>query len=101
MQEKRRHYRKPISLTIELVGADGKARPGACRDVSLSGAHLALDDPPRFEESVVVRFPIGPGGAMLAYPSIVRWTKPGEVGVQFGLLGARETYAVTELIAKS
>ncbi len=34
----------------------------------------------------------------LAMPAVVRWTKPGEgMGLQFGLLGARETHAITEI----
>jgi type IV pilus assembly protein PilZ len=36
-----------------------------------------------------------------ALPGIVRWVKPGSMGVQFGLLGARETYAITEMLADS
>ena len=30
---------------------------------------------------------------------IVRWTKPEGLGIQFGAMGARETYALTELLA--
>ncbi len=34
----------------------------------------------------------------LAMPAVVRWTRPGEgMGIQFGLIGARETHAITEL----
>jgi type IV pilus assembly protein PilZ len=31
-------------------------------------------------------------------PAVVRWTREGGFGVQFGLLGARETHALTELM---
>jgi type IV pilus assembly protein PilZ len=30
--------------------------------------------------------------------SIVRWTQPTGMGVQFGPMGARETHALTELL---
>ena len=30
-------------------------------------------------------------------PGVVRWLKPGGFGVQFGLLGARDTHAISEL----
>jgi len=33
-----------------------------------------------------------------ALPGVVRWTKGNSMGVQFGLLGARETYAITEML---
>jgi hypothetical protein len=31
-------------------------------------------------------------------PAVVRWTKPGGFGVQFGLLGALETHLISELM---
>jgi type IV pilus assembly protein PilZ len=31
-------------------------------------------------------------------PATVRWLNPGGFGVQFGLLGARETHAISELL---
>jgi type IV pilus assembly protein PilZ len=34
-------------------------------------------------------------------PAVVRWTKPGGFGVQFGLLGARETHALGLLVRGS
>ena len=43
---------------------------------------------------------VGDARAPSALPGIVRWVKPGSMGIQFGLLGARETYAITELLAK-
>ena len=33
--------------------------------------------------------------------SKVRWTETTGMGVQFGMMGARETYALTKLIAAS
>jgi hypothetical protein len=34
----------------------------------------------------------------LRLPAVVRWTKPGGFGVQFGLLGALETHVLSELM---
>jgi hypothetical protein len=31
-------------------------------------------------------------------PGIVRWNKPGGIGLQFGLLGAKETHLLAELM---
>jgi type IV pilus assembly protein PilZ len=31
-------------------------------------------------------------------PAVVRWTRQDGMGVQFGLLGARETHAITEVV---
>jgi type IV pilus assembly protein PilZ len=38
--------------------------------------------------------------ANTALPAIVRWVTAKEMGIQFGLLGARETYALTELLSE-
>jgi hypothetical protein len=35
--------------------------------------------------------------APFALPGVVRWNRDGGMGVQFGLIGARETHAITEL----
>jgi hypothetical protein len=32
-----------------------------------------------------------------ALPCVVRWTGADGMGVQFGLIGARETHAITEI----
>jgi Tfp pilus assembly protein PilZ len=31
-------------------------------------------------------------------PGVVRWTRADGMGIQFGLLGARETHAITEVV---
>jgi type IV pilus assembly protein PilZ len=31
--------------------------------------------------------------------AVVRWSKPGGMGVQFGRMGARETHGLTELMS--
>jgi type IV pilus assembly protein PilZ len=33
--------------------------------------------------------------------AVVRWTEAGGMGVQFGTMGARETYALTKLISSA
>ena len=35
--------------------------------------------------------------APFALPGVVRWNRDDGMGVQFGLIGARETHAITEL----
>jgi hypothetical protein len=72
---------------------------GACRDLSVGGAHVQTDEPAPFGSAVTVyaEFP-GTRGA-LVLPGVVRWTREREMGVQFGMLGARETYAITQVLA--
>jgi type IV pilus assembly protein PilZ len=100
VQEQRRHFRKPIELAVEFNVADGPRKPGTCRDFSLGGMHIDAEETAPFGANVTIHMTVGNARAPSALPGIVRWVKPGSMGVQFGLLGARETYAITELLAK-
>jgi hypothetical protein len=51
-----------------------------------------------FNGEVVVHVLLPGQRAPFALPAVVRWSRAGEgMGLQFGLLGARETHAITEL----
>jgi hypothetical protein len=39
-------------------------------------------------------------GVDLKLPGTVRWAKPGGLGIQFGLLGARETHSIAQLLKR-
>lgn len=100
MQEKRRHFRKSIRLELEFTAPDGTRRAGVTHDVSLGGLHIETDEPAPFGATITIYLSGVKGlSPTAALPAVVRWLKPREMGVQFGLLGARETYALTELLA--
>ncbi|HMI83056.1 MAG TPA: PilZ domain-containing protein [Polyangiaceae bacterium] len=101
MQEKRRHFRKQVSLDVEFNVAEGPRQAGLCRDFSLGGVHIDTTSPAPFGANVTVYLRLKGASAVSALPGIVRWVKAGSMGVQFGLLGARETYAITEMLAES
>ena len=97
MQDKRSHPRVPLSanLTCEVKGAGSIS--GSARDISIGGMYIESDAQVSFgqEVTILLRLPNTKADARL--PGIVRWLKPGGFGVQFGLLGARETHAISEL----
>lgn len=99
MQEKRRHYRKRVSAAVEFQIGDGPRQPGVCQDFSLGGMHIQATATAAFGARITIHWPLKglPEGSTL--PGLVRWVKPGSIGVQFGSLGARETYALTEMLA--
>jgi phage-related baseplate assembly protein len=99
VQEKRRHFRKRISSALEFQVGDGPKMAGVCHDLSLGGIHIQADVTPPFGAQIVVHFQFKGTSAPSALPGVVRWVKPGAIGVQFGSLGARETYAITEMLA--
>ena len=98
MIEQRRHFRRPVEYSIEIEAAGVPRIAGVCRDLSLGGMHVEATELPAFAAEVTVHLTLPGGGAPLAMPAVVRWTKPGNVGLQFGLLGARETYAIMEVV---
>jgi hypothetical protein len=75
------------------------ALAGTIVDLSVGGVFIEAESAPPFATEVVVvgDFPGNPG---MKLPAVVRWTKPGGFGVQFGLLGARETHLLTTLVQR-
>ncbi|HEY2409834.1 MAG TPA: PilZ domain-containing protein [Polyangiaceae bacterium] len=98
MEDKRVHPRVIVDLTVSCEPKDGSAFTGLARDISVGGMFIETSAPMVFgsELSIVVRLPGAKADFRL--PAIVRWVKSGGFGVQFGLLGARETHAITELL---
>ena len=101
MQEKRRHFRKSADYAVEFGVSEGPRQSGVCRDFSLGGMHIQTTNPAPFGANVTVYLKLKGMQKPSALPGIVRWVKDDEMGVQFGLLGARETYAITEMLSEA
>jgi Tfp pilus assembly protein PilZ len=71
---------------------------GVAKDISVGGMFVECPEVLPFGTELVVvgQLPGAPGALRL--PGVVRWAKPGGLGVQFGLLGARETHAIARLL---
>jgi hypothetical protein len=99
--EKRRYARAPIDLPVVFsVKGSGGEGEGIGRDVSLGGIFIETETPASFGAEVIVRVRLRtPTDAERDFdlPGVVRWVRSGGMGVQFGLLGALETHAITEL----
>jgi len=96
--EQRRHQRAPIDVPLEFTSKDGGARhAGRGTDISLGGMFVETAAPLPFGAELVVHVTLPGQRAPFALPAIVRWASPEGMGLQFGLIGARETHAITEL----
>ena len=86
------------STSCELKS--GGVIAGTGKDISLGGMYVECKEILAFgtELTIVTRLPGTAQESRL--PAIVRWSKPGGIGVQFGLLGARETHAITQLMRR-
>jgi hypothetical protein len=82
-------------VQIEIPGR-GKSRAWAV-DIGLGGMFIETDDVPPYASFVLVTVGEHAPSAPIRIPAIVRWTTPHGFGVQFGLLGVRETQALLAL----
>jgi type IV pilus assembly protein PilZ len=101
IREKRQHARARVdqACSIESSGSTD-AIAATLRDISVGGAFVESSHAFPFgtELSLVVALP---GEATpLRLSGTVRWSHGDGFGVQFGLLGARETFAITQLTKK-
>ena len=97
MLDLRRYQRSPIDVDLEfaLKGATERMR-GRGKDISLGGMFVQTGQPQAFSSELVVYVTLPGQRVQLTLPCIVRWVGGGGMGLQFGLIGARETYAITE-----
>jgi type IV pilus assembly protein PilZ len=100
--ELRRTPRAPIDAVVEFaIKGDPVRRHGKAHDISLGGMFVETPTPPNFGAEVVIYITLPGEKSAFALPGVIRWTRNGGMGVQFGLLGARETYTITEAVKKS
>lgn len=98
MRDHRKHPRKLIELSIAFRVGDGPRVDAICRDLSLGGMFIETSSPAPFGATVEVLLSLQGLKQVAVIPSVVRWTTPEGMGVQFGVMGARETYALTQLL---
>ena len=96
--EKRHYPRTPVAVSVSCERAGAAPFQALAKDISVGGMYLDASEQPSFgtELTIVGRLPGAKKDVRL--PAVVRWTKPGGFGVQFGLLGALETHLISELM---
>jgi type IV pilus assembly protein PilZ len=68
-------------------------------DLSFGGMNIIDSQIRRYGEQVIVEVLLPGQTKTVRLPSTVRWNNSAGFGVQFGLLGARETHVVTRLVS--
>ncbi|MBI4704896.1 MAG: PilZ domain-containing protein [Deltaproteobacteria bacterium] len=98
-KDRRRHVRKRVRPETSFRIAAGQPVQASCKDMSLGGMFLRTPSAPPVGTALVVcvAFPGADDG--LDLDAVVRWSGPEGMGVQFGALGARQTYLITEYLA--
>ena len=99
VEEKRQHARTPINAHVTyVVTGEEQSYDGIAKDISMGGVFIEGDHVPAFGTKVTVRGRLPGDSHEVELPGVVRWAHPGGFGVQFGLLGARETHSIAGLL---
>lgn len=89
-----------MTFTLRSGGSEAGGS-GIGKDISIGGMFIETNAPDLvFGAEITVRVSLrGATGTMDEFelPGVIRWVRTGGMGVQFGLLGAHETHAITEL----
>lgn len=99
--ELRRTPRAPIDTAVEFTPKGGKVVQGRARDISLGGMFVVTEAPATFNGEVSVSITLPGQKSAIVLPGVVRWVGNGGMGIQFKMLGARETHAITEVVRES
>lgn len=99
MAENRQHPRKSIRVPVAFQVAGGERVEASCTDISLGGMFVETPAPAAYGQQIVVHIALPGMKGVTALASTVRWVKRGAgMGVQFGVMGARETHALLQLV---
>ncbi len=98
--EKRGHPRVTVQATLLCRRADGSTFEANAKDLSVGGMFVEGEHVVKFGEQLTIELTATGSRKTLSLPAVVRWTRTSGFGVQFGLLGARETHAISELVRR-
>jgi len=90
--------RTNVELPTSILYSDGTVIRGVARNISIGGAYVEVDAPAPFGASVVIVLSLPGVAERVQIEAVVRWNTPRGMGVQFGLMGARATHALTEAL---
>lgn len=98
MVELRQFARTPIDVGVDVALKDGSETFRArARDISVAGMFIHCDRRLDFRTELAVTIILPGEEKERVFPGVVRWSNSEGFGVQFGLLGALDTHAITEL----
>jgi len=94
----REHHRVTAAFAVTCQLEGGVTLTGVARDLSLGGAFVESGTIPPFGTPVTLSLRFAADGPELRFPGLVRWSSDRGFGMQFGLIGARETHDLIKLL---
>lgn len=99
MNERRRHSRVALEAPVSFVAAgDPAVFRGTARDISLGGIFFQARHVLPLGTELVVTILLPDQVEEISLPGVVRWQRPDGMGVEFALLGERETRALGDFV---
>lgn len=96
MQERRKHVRKPVSIPVALLLPDRVEVES--RDLSLGGIFISGGRQLPYGSKLTVVLKLPGLAEETQVEGTVRWAQGDGLGIQFGMMGARETAALLSLL---
>jgi type IV pilus assembly protein PilZ len=100
VDEKRGHPRVDIDVDVVCRRPDGTEFVARAVNISMGGMFLESEHSVSFGGDLRLEFTPPGARKALSLPAVVRWIERVGFGVQFGLIGARETHALSELVRR-
>ena len=98
-ERRRRHSRVDVQLPVEvLIDGVDEVQKSRCANLSLGGMFVLLSPAPPHGTKLRVWLDL-PTGDRLMVTGTIRWSTPDGVGIQHELLGARDTFILTQYLA--
>lgn len=94
----RRHSRFDVQLPVRFAPKREEPIKGRCANLSLGGMFILTDEKCSVGTEVRVWLTM-PDTSELFFSGTVRWVTADGLGIQHALLGARDTYMLTEYLA--
>jgi hypothetical protein len=85
-------------VTFSFVKQPGVSLQGTAKDISIGGMFIETSVRCPQGEQLVVYMSLPGRDRVMTLPGVVRWAASGGMGLQFGLLGARETYEIAAFV---
>lgn len=99
--ERRKHRRDKVELPLEYRVGDGPRRPASCGNMSLGGMFLTVDDPHPKGTRLTLYLQLLGAAEEVVIPAVVRWNRPGGMGVQYVSLDQKQLYVLMDIMASA
>lgn len=98
VQDRRAHLRVPTQLDVAYELPGGPALAAVALDIGLGGTRLESARPPPTGSpiTVVARLPGATDKSRI--PATVRWSRESQFGLEFGLVAARDTHLIVDMM---